>query len=119
MLNFFSAFVMGVVGAIVGAVVVAGSQLLGISGWVTGPVFCLLVLAFIYLNDRVLGFGMRHLIGYLAKLEDTALSNPDKDEIEKSFSRSVDCYAFLAGAVLGILVSLLIAPSLIFNLLPF
>jgi len=107
------------IGMIVGAIVVFSAQFLGFSGWIVGPIFCGLVLAFIYLNDRLMGFGMRHVVSFLAKLEDTKLSSGDENEIEESFSKRIDYYGFLVGAVVGTLASLLLSPSIVLDWLPF
>jgi len=106
-------------GMIVGAIVVSVAQFLGFSGWIVGPIFCGLVLAFIYVNNRIMGFGMRHVISFLAKLEDTKLFDSDKNEIEENFSKRMDYYGFLVGSVVGTLASLLFAPSIVFDWLPF
>ena len=118
-IDYLGAIAMGLVGLIVSAIVVCIAQFLGLSGWIAGPIFCVLVFAFIYVNDRVMGFGMRHVISFFAKLEDTELSEVDKKQIEGNFTRRLDYYGFLVGAVLGMLVSLLLAPSIVFDLLPF
>lgn len=107
------------IGMIVGAIMVYTAQFLGFSGWIVGPIFCGLVLAFIYLNDRLIGFGMRHVISFLARLEDTKLSDSDKNEIEENFSKRMNYYGFLVGSVVGTLASLLLSPSIVLDWLPF
>lgn len=107
------------IGMIVGAIMVYTAKFLGFSGWIVGPIFCALVLAFIYLSDRLVGFGMRHLISFLANLGDMKLSSSDKNEIEENFSKRIDYYGFLVGSVVGTLVSLLLSPAIVFDWLPF
>lgn len=118
-LDYLGVLAMALVGVVAGAVVVGVAQFFGLSGWIAGPVFCVLVLMFIYGNDRLLGWGMRHLISFLARLEDTQLSEDDKTRIEGNFSRRPDYIGFLAGAVAGMLAMLLIAPSDVFAFLNF
>jgi hypothetical protein len=119
LLDYFTTLAMLLLGMIVGAIVVSVAQFLGFSGWIVGPIFCGLVLAFIYVNNRIMGFGMRHVISFLAKLEDTKLFDSDKNEIEENFSKRMDYYGFLVGSVVGTLASLLFAPSIVFDWLPF
>ena len=119
LLDYFTTLAMLLLGMIVGAIVVSVAQFLGFSGWIVGPIFCGLVLAFIYVNDRLMGFGMRHVISFLAKLEDTKLSDSDKKEIEENYTKRTDYYGFLVGSVVGTLASLLLAPSIVFDWLPF
>ena len=118
-IDYLMAIAMALVGLIVSSAVVGIAQFLGFSGWIAGPILCVLVFAFIYLNDRLMGFGMRHVVSFLAKIEDTELSEIDKKQVEGNFSRRLDYYGFLVGAVLGMLISLSLAPSIIFDLLPF
>ena len=119
MLDYFTAFAMLLIGMIVSAIVVSVAQFLGVSGWIVGPIFCGLILAFIYVNDRLMGLGMRHATSLLAKLEDTKLSDSDKKEIEENHTKRMDYYGFLVGSVVGTLASLLLAPSIVFDWLPF
>ena len=118
-IDYLMAIAMALVGLIVSSSVVGIAQFFGFSGWIAGPVFCALVFAFIYVNDRLMGFGMRHLVGFLAKIEDTELSDVDKKQVEGNFSRRLDYYGFLLGAVIGMVISLSLAPSIVFDLLPF
>ena len=118
-LDYISMLAMFLIGVIVGGIVIVVANFLGVAGWIAGPVFAALVLAFIYVNDRLMGFGMRHLVGFLAKIEDTELSDVDKKQVEGNFSRRLDYYGFLLGAVIGMVISLSLAPSIVFDLLPF
>lgn len=105
-LDYFTALAMFLIGAIVSNVVVVVAPVFGVPGWIAGLGFATLVLVFLYANDRLMGFGMRHFIGLLAKREKTDQSDSDKKQIEKNFTISSDYYGFLAGTALGILVSL-------------
>jgi hypothetical protein len=119
MLEFFTALAMFLIGIIVSAIVIHGAQILGISAWIVGPVFCGLLLAFIYANDLLMGFGMRHLTSLLAKLEDTDLSDTEKKEIQGNHTKRIDYLGFLAGSVVGTLASLLLKPSIVLDWIPF
>jgi len=55
----------------------------------------------------------------LARLEDTKLSDSDKNEIEENFSKRMNYYGFLVGSVVGTLASLLLSPSIVLDWLPF
>lgn len=117
--DYLAAIAMSLAGLIVSAIVVGIAQFLGLSGWIAGPVFCVLVLAFIYVNDRFTGFGMRHVVSFFVKLEHTGLSKVDEEQIEGNFTRRLDYFGFFVGAVIGTLASLFFAPSFVFDFLPF
>lgn len=110
---------MFLMGTIVGTIVVLVAEFFSVSGWIAGPVFAAFVLIFIYANDRLMGFVMKHVINLIAKLGKTDITDPDKKQIEKSFTLSSDYFGFLAGTVIGVLASLFGVPSRLFDWLPF
>lgn len=73
------------------------------------------MLMFIYANDRLTGFCMKHRIKFLAEFVNTEHIVADEKQIEKSFILSSDYFGLLAGTVLGILASLFGVPSLVFD----
>jgi len=108
----FTAVAMFLIGAIVGAAVTWIADFAGVAGWIAGLVFAVLVFALICVNDRLMGFEMKSVVRLVASLGSLYTTKAEADEVERTFARSSDYYAFLAGAILGIAASLLWSPSL-------
>ena len=69
-IDYLMAIAMALVGLIVSSAVVGIAQFLGFSGWIAGPILCVLVFAFIYLNDRLIRVGLIHVAILLEKIEE-------------------------------------------------
>ena len=108
------AFLLGVV---VGAIVVGLAEALGIAGWLAGLLFALLVLAFVYVSDRMLGFELKYIVRLIAKMGNLDSTEIDAEMREHKSNR--DYYAFFVGTLVGITTSLIWTPSSVFDALPF
>jgi len=113
----FTAVAMFLIGAIVGAAVTWIADFAGVAGWIAGLVFAVLVFALICVNDRLMGFEMKSVVRLVASLGSLYTTKAEADEVERTFTRSSDYYAFLAGAILGIAASLLWSPSSVLGLI--
>lgn len=106
------ALLMTLIGVCIGVAVTGLANIFGIAGWIVGLVVALLVLAFIYLDDKLMGFQMKHslrLFGRLWKVE--------TDGVAENYTKRYEYYAFLLGAVIGIAASLIWSPSFVVGLL--
>lgn len=118
LLDIFTILVMALIGVIVGGAVVGIAELLGIAGWIAGLCFAGLVFALIYVSDRLREVEMTwtsHLLaGIFARDQDLA----EIDDAREARSRRMDYFGFLAGAIVGILGSLVLTPMGLLELLP-
>ena len=106
-------------GLFVGVLATGIASLFGFPGWIVGLGFAVLALVIIFLDQKLMKFGMKYVVRLIAQI-----GKLDKNEIlaeeanEKHVPRK-DYYAFASGALIGIIASLIWSPNAIGDLLLF
>jgi hypothetical protein len=116
--DIISALATFLIGVIVGTIVVALAEFLGVAGWIAGLFFALCFLGVIYVSNKTLGLEMRVLDWLIGKITGANPRDMEAERITEDREERADYLGFLAGSILGILASLIWSPSLVFDLLP-
>jgi len=116
-MNMITALAALLIGVLVGGTVVGLAEALGFAGWLAGVLFSLLVFAFIYVSDKLLGFELRHITRLIARMGKIESREVDAELRDNENRR--DYYGFFIGTVLGVVASVIWSPSVMFDALPF
>lgn len=113
-----TALAMFLVGLIVATLAMGLADLIGIAGWIVGGFFVLVIFAFIVLHDKLMNFEMKWLVRGIARIGRVKIDEAEAEDEQRTAQRA-DYYAFLAGAVAGMVASSILSPEAVFDLIPF
>jgi hypothetical protein len=107
------------VGLFAGALVISLANLIGIAGWVFGLGFAVVLLAIVYLDQKLMNFEMKYVIRLIAQVAKVDMDQIKDEEAKEKQVPRTDYFAFAAGVIVGLSASLIWSPTTITGLLPF
>ena len=103
-------------GLFVGVMAIGVASLVGIAGWIVGLGFTVLALVIIFLDQKLMTFGMKYISRLVAWFGRIYKNEILAEEAKEKRVPRKDYYAFAAGALLGIIASLIWSPNAIGDL---